>query len=416
MAVTAGAASAQTAPAQPVDMESLVGVALKQSPTLAASQQSAQAAAAKVTQARSAYFPQISLNGGATETNSLVANQTSSLPFGYLNGSVSAQQLVFNFGKTSAAVQVAEANAHASADQANVTAVDVAYGVRQAYLDWAQAYELQKTADEQVRIAQDLTNASQARLKAGVAANIDLTQAQATLAQAIATQISARTTTDESRRALATAMGSNAPITGTPAFPATAPIASSALANLEQQALKAHPSYAAAVAQAQAADASALEAERAGWPDVNLSGSYGTRVQQAGPAPNWQAGLNLSMPLFTGFNLTAQTQSAQANARAAHASADNERLQILLGVDQAYLALVGAREKVPASESSLKAARANLDQATGRYKAGVGSIIEVENAETLLANAESDLARTRAAYYLAIAQLQRAVGTTGVTP
>lgn len=410
------ASMAGVAHAQTVDMDALVSTALRQSPTLAASQQAAQAQAAKVTQARAAYFPQVNLSGGGTDTNSVVANQTSSRPFGYVSGGVSLQQTVFNFGKTQAAVESAEANAHASADQANATAVQVAYGVRQAYLNWAQAYALQKMADEQVRIAQDLLNASEARFKAGVAAAIDVTQGQATLAQAIATQISAHTATDESRRALATAMGQSAPIAGTPAFPGTPAIAASSLVTLEQQALNAHPSYAAAVAQAQAADASAKQAERAGWPDITLNGSYGSRVLDTGPAPNWQAGVNLNMPLFTGFSLTAQTQAAQANARAAHASADNERLQILLGVDQAYLALVGARQKVPASEASLRAARANLAQATGRYKAGVGSIVEVENAETLLANAESDLARTRAAYHLAIADLQRAVGTTGVTP
>jgi outer membrane protein TolC len=68
---------------------------------------------------------------------------------------------------------------------------------------------------------------------------------------------------------------------------------------------------------------------------------------------------------------------------------------------------------VPAAKAAVDAARANLAQAQGRYRSGVGSIIEVADAQSLLAQAQGDWVRATTSYHLAIASLQRALGTTG---
>ena len=89
---------------------------------------------------------------------------------------------------------------------------------------------------------------------------------------------------------------------------------------------------------------------------------------------------------------------------------------MLLGVDNAYLAIAGAFARLPATAAELKSAQENLFQAEGRYRAGVGSIIEVSDAQTLLATAQGDQLRAAAAYHLAIADLIAAVGLTGTEP
>jgi outer membrane protein len=70
-----------------------------------------------------------------------------------------------------------------------------------------------------------------------------------------------------------------------------------------------------------------------------------------------------------------------------------------------------ARDALPSLEHELEAARANYAQAEARFKAGLGTSVELADAEALRADAEIhlaigvfDLARTRAAFGRAIAE------------
>ena len=125
-------------------------------------------------------------------------------------------------------------------------------------------------------------------------------------------------------------------------------------------------------------------------------------------------GLNLAVPVFTGFALDKQVAAARENQAAAEASLRDRQQQVSLGVDRAVINLKTAREKLSAFKAELRSARENFDLAQHRYREGVGSIIEVSEAQALLATAEADDVRGQAALHLAIAQLQDAVGLTGL--
>jgi len=55
-------------------------------------------------------------------------------------------------------------------------------------------------------------------------------------------------------------------------------------------------------------------------------------------------------------------------------------------------------------------AKENLDLANGRYQVGVGSIIEVTDAETTYTSAQTDRIRALYDYKIAEAQLAKAIG------
>lgn len=122
----------------------------------------------------------------------------------------------------------------------------------------------------------------------------------------------------------------------------------------------------------------------------------------------------MNWPLFAPA-VNSQVRAAESQEASVKANLHSRRLEILRDVDNAYLGLEGAKERVPAAKAALDAARANLSQAQGRYRAGVGSIIEVADAQSLLATAHADWVRAQTSYHLAIADLQRAMGVTGVS-
>jgi outer membrane protein TolC len=90
---------------------------------------------------------------------------------------------------------------------------------------------------------------------------------------------------------------------------------------------------------------------------------------------------------------------------------DLVRQQVVASVEQAYVAVSVAREALPSLQHELEAAQANYAQADARFKAGLGTSVELADAEALRADADIrlaigvfDLAKARAAFGRAIAE------------
>ena len=393
-------------------MEELVDQALMKAPAVSGAAATIRAQDALAQAARSAYWPQLELNAGLAQTTSVSPSQTNATPFSLGTTSLAVRQQIFTFGKVAAAVELADAQAEAARAQAALTAAEVAFGVRQSYLAWTQAQGIEAQLAEQVGFTGATVAEARARFKAGAAPRLDVTRAETAIAQARASLATARATTGQARRSLAAAIGETSPVAGEPAFPPVLAIASRPLAELQQAALR-HPSLRAQDAELAQARAASNAADRAGLPDISGDASYGIRARDFAGAPNYQFGVSANWPLFTGFNVTHRAEAAHARADAVLQARAGVRLAVLRDVDNAHMALDGARQALPAAKAALDAARANLAQARGRYRGGVGSIIEVADAQSLLATAQADHVRATAAFHLAIANLQRALGATG---
>lgn len=400
--------------AAPVAMEDLVAKALTDSPTLGSARASATAQAAREGVTRAQYWPQVNANASLAQTTNVATAVTEARPFSLGSTGVSVRQTLFTFGKIAADVDRAEAQTTALREQAALAEVDVAFGVRQAYLGWMQAAGLEAQATEQIKFTEATLAEAKARFRTGVAARLEVTRAETSVAQARATLAVAKATTNQARRSLAASMGGTEAIQGEPAFPATPALANRPIADL-RAAANDHPDLRVMRARLDAAEASRDAAERAGLPDLSADGSYGIRARDFAGQPNWQAGVGLSWPLFTGFAVTRGADAARADESASRANLEARRVTVLRDVDNAWLALEGARQAVPAAKTAVDAARANLDQARGRYRAGVGSIIEVADAQALVASAQADWVRATTSHHLAIATLQRALGVSGAT-
>jgi outer membrane protein TolC len=180
-------------------------------------------------------------------------------------------------------------------------------------------------------------------------------------------------------------------------------------------ALRNRPDLAAARAQAAAAAAQIRVARAAEFPALSLSGNgartYSTPTTFAGPS--YTVSLGLAIPLFNGFSRQYDVATARAQADAASALAEQTRQQVITQVFVSYYALQTAGQRVATADELLESAQQSVQVAAGRYREGVGNIIDLLTAQTALANARAQQVQSRWQWYTSLAQLARDAGVLG---
>jgi outer membrane protein TolC len=124
----------------------------------------------------------------------------------------------------------------------------------------------------------------------------------------------------------------------------------------------------------------------------------------------WTAGLSLTLPIFQGFSLDAQVEQAKANVDGAKASLDLLIENVLLEVEQNFYALREASERIGAAVRLVEQAEQNLNLAQRQYAAGVGTPLDVADAQLSRSNARITQIQAEYDYNVALVRLRRAVG------
>jgi outer membrane protein TolC len=183
-------------------------------------------------------------------------------------------------------------------------------------------------------------------------------------------------------------------------------------------------------AQLRAQDQNIAVARRNNLPDLIFDGNYARRhisnEVQTDPATSpinrtefvntfplkasWQVQLSLVVPIFDGFRTTNRVDENLHTYSVIKAQEEQQRQQVALDVEQSYLRLVELQERIKANESAAKAAKENLDLAQGRYEVGVGSIIEISDAQVRYTDAQTTYVRALYDYKIADASFTRAIG------
>ncbi|MGZ3490855.1 MAG: TolC family protein, partial [Gemmatimonadaceae bacterium] len=175
------------------------------------------------------------------------------------------------------------------------------------------------------------------------------------------------------------------------------------------------PDLAAARAQAAAAASQVRVARAAEFPSLSLGGNaartYSTPSTFAGPS--YTVTLGLSLPIFNGFSHQYDVAAARAQADAISALADQTRQDVITQVFVSYYALQTAEQRVATADDLLVSAQQSVQVAAGRYREGVGSIIDLLTAQTALANARAQQVQSRWQWYTSLAQLARDAGVLG---
>lgn len=188
---------------------------------------------------------------------------------------------------------------------------------------------------------------------------------------------------------------------------------------LMEQARQDHPSVETARAQWSSSLARA-EAERAqGRPTVSLYSNYrhdDTPVDQVASRQQietWTVGLQVSVPIFDGFLSRRRARAAEEEAGAREQDVRNAERTIALSVWRSRQALAARTQALAISRRLVASASQSHRVALGRYKAGVGSIIELLNAQNDLAAAQQRRVGSVVDWYTARLQLAADLGELG---
>lgn len=390
----------------------VVDLALCRNPQTHEAWANARADAASVGIAQSAYLPTV--DGKITTTRSRGNSVTTQQD----TASLTLSWLIYDFGARSANLENARQLLSAASSTLDATVQTVFLNALQYYYNAQAARAAVTAALESERASRESLTAAEVRYQVGTGTPADRLQAQTAWSQATLDRIRAEGTLRNALGQLATVMGLDA---GRPLqlvdIPQTAPDASFErdVDALIEQARTLRPDLKSAEAQVRAAQANVDYARAAGLPTLSLgTGPAWQRVRSGGDSVNSHdnaIGLTLTLPLFSGFETTYRVRSAQANAEAVSAQRDAVRLQVALDVWTAYQNLTTATQSIRTTDTLLASAEQSERVALGRYRAGVGSILDVLNAQSALAAARQQHIQARLDWNVSRAALAKAIGS-----
>jgi outer membrane protein len=170
----------------------------------------------------------------------------------------------------------------------------------------------------------------------------------------------------------------------------------------------------AAEAQVRAAEANAKAVARAGLPSIEVNGGGAhTMFNDNRPAgSNYNIGLALRIPIFTGFRDTYSARQAQAQAEAAAASRDVLFRQAEVEVWQGYYDLNTATSSISSTQAQVRSSEQTSQATLARYQSGFGSILDLITAQQDESNARVQQIQSYLDWFTTLARLQVAVGTS----
>lgn len=414
-AVAPGAnAAGRAAEAMPLTLEQALGLAETANLTVRLSQETAQQAAAAAGQAAVATLPSIALRGSQQRSDTVSIVNGEPVPStpgnrfdGKLTGSVTLlnQQQRSNWRAAQAGVRVAELDVQ--------TAVQTSLNtVAQAYFTHLRNLRRIDVLNANVERAQVLLTLARNQAAAGVATQIDVTRAEALLAQAEQTRMQQQTLVFGSEIALLRLLDLPADRSlQLVDFAVRRTLPAAAASDLAARARR--PEF---LRVERAIEQSQLEvrAARAGrLPTVGLTGEYGTVAATFGDRDNetaWLAAATLSVPLFDGWKTRSDLQLALSKQRAQELRKRQVEQLIATELRLAHQDASSRLAQISVAEKSLRLADEELRLARSRYEQGVADNREVVEAQNRIALAADGLVEAEYQYNLARLELARVEG------
>ncbi|OHC65962.1 MAG: transporter [Rhodocyclales bacterium GWA2_65_19] len=413
LAARVGEAPCATAlPVTPLTALDAVDLALCNHPQTREVWASARVQAALVGVARAGWLPNLDASASATR-------------FQYDDGSYNRRAaaltlswLLIDFGQRSANVENAQQLLNAAAATQDATVQSLFLAALQTYYTAQATQAAVISASEAERSARESFQAADARYNVGVATPADRLQAQTALSQATLNRIRAEGEARNGLGALANALGFEAQqkiaLAELPALPAELAFQKEVDAMIaEAQARR--PDLKAAEAQLKAAEASVDLARAQGRPTVSLAAGPSWQNTAGVVTQGGSIGLTLNVPIFAGFDTTYRVRSAAAQADVRAAQRDRIKNQIALDVWKSYQSLTTATQSLKTSADLVASAEQSERVALGRYKAGVGTVLDLLSAQSALASARLQRIQAQLDWNVYRATLAQSMGALDYT-
>lgn len=398
--------------ASPLTLDEALETARKNHPQVVEARETLHGAEARTGLALANYYPQISVAADWSKGRSFLTALENVRSTEVHTAALYLKQTIYDFGRTAGLVDVTRRNREAADKALAVTRQELALRVRSAFYLLLASEKQVVAVKETVKARDEVFRQAQEFFDQGIRAKVDVARAEANLYAARTALIKAKSNKELARIELANAMGIASlearSLVEPPPVAAPLPERSQA----QQDAVKNRAELHQLAALKSAADASLKTARGSYLPILSGTASAGYADRDFPPEGNvWAVGLNLTVPLFSGFSSVEQVREATANIHTIEARQSNLKLQIGKEVDSAWLGVGEAAARMASTGKEVAAAHESKALAEGRYQEGVGSIIEVTDAQSQALEARTANIQAMYDYYTALARLDHAIGT-----
>jgi outer membrane protein len=397
----------------PLTVKDAQALALKNNPQISFARLTALASQQVTREVRSNLWPTAQVNLTGVE-----ANPGTRITAGALNNPIVYQraaagttvtQLLTDFGRTTNLVASANLAAKAENQNAIATKEQVLLAVDQSFYNTLQAQAVLTVAQQTVKDRQNVSDQVGALYRSKLKSELDFSFANVNLAQAQLLVLDAQNNLNAAQTSLSAVLGfqslQNFQL-AEDTTPAAAPPDN--VDELIATAFTMRPEILALEFQSQSAQRFQKAERDLLFPDIEALGAVGDTPVRNPIISNWYGavGVNVEIPVFNGFLYTARAREASLRYQAAQEKLRDLRDRISRDVRTSWLNAKTAYDRLAVTQQLLDQAKLALDLAQARYKLGLGSIVELSQAQLQETQAEISNVQAGYDYRLSLAVLQ----------
>ena len=405
-------------------LDALIAEGLQRNPGLDAADARLRQARAQIGTAHAERLPSVSASGGYTGVRlpeSMVGDELGGSYAGSGQAYLSFSYGIDLWGGKRAAWEAAVDSGHAAEVDAQAARLNLSAAIAEAYAQLGYAYKLHDVASEELARSQKTLDLTAQRRRAGIDSDLQTRQAEARIPAAQQQQQAAQQQIDEARTALAALVGQG-PDRGLQIERPQVlnPLALQLPGVLPSALLGRRPDIVAARWRVEAANRQIHAAKAQFYPSLNLTalgGVVSSEVDQLLKSGSTFAFLGpaLSLPIFDGGRLRANLDKTDAQYDLAVADYNQSVVNALRDVADQVNAVRSLASQAAAQQQAVDTARAAHDLAEQRYRAGIGSYLEVLVVEEQLLVSQQRLAELQSRQILVSVRLSQSLGG-GFTP
>ncbi len=403
-----------TFPPGPLTLQSCVEFALENSPVTRSAWLASRSAEEDVGIQRASLYPSVSAGAWLTTSGDLTSDSGRQQDGTWVSTGFSVRYLLFDGGARRGRIDQANARREIAGLRHLSFVLDVALSVQEAYFAAQGALWFQQVVEQIIDQTRYQYQLASARYEVGLARRYDMIQAEARLAESEVVRSTAEGQVRQSTGRLLKAMGLD-PRTFVEILSLSDKPEALLLSDVDwfmEQAVAHRPELAEAKALVQEALASARVAGAGHMPTVTADAYAGTSYNRdLGSGFPWSAGVGVSIPLFSGFAPTHEIRKARFEEEKAREELRGMVTDIQFEVWSAYQQVLVSRDSVSAADRLYAAAEEGVLLAEENYKNGMGTIVEVFDAQGVRAYAGLKRVEVRTEGLLAMARLERSVAT-----
>ncbi len=400
-------------------IDTLVQIALEHSPDIDASRFDFHGAQERAKFAEGFYLPKLDVGFAAGKQRATVPNLPA-INSDVLTGTISASQLLYDFGKTTGNIHRTESEALSLQAQMQQVISDKILLVKQHYYEVLKSKSIIHVQQKNVQLQQQQLHRAQRYLVSGIKTIIDVSDAKVALEQANLDLQNAEFELEIERAKLEETLG-YVPNNGQyklyskklslPHVSQKLPVVKTSLNRLEDFAYEHRYVLQSSrhIVQSSKSNVASQKGDYA--PTLTLNGSYSEQKDDGfTPQDQGVVTVNMNWNLFSGYQTDASVQEAKIAVLKASSQVRSIKLSVKREVIEAHISLRRNRQNVKLSESIAKTSKQKLDQAQKRYENELSDFVELQNAQQGYIKSLSDLVTAYYDYFIAMAQLDHAIG------